>query len=56
MAAATASVSAGCGSPQARAIDDIPACDGAAMLRALVRAESERLVPQETVRDVALAA
>ena len=40
----------------ARAIDDIPACDGATMLRALVRAESERLVPQESVRDLALAA
>jgi len=40
----------------ARAIDDIPACDGAALLRALVRAESERLVPQESVRDLALAA
>ncbi len=40
----------------ARAIDDIPACDGADLLRALVRAESERLVPQHSVRDLALAA
>ena len=30
--------------------------DGAAVLRAIVRAESERLVPQATVRDLALAA
>lgn len=40
----------------AKAIDDIPACDGARALRALVRAESERLVPKESVRDLALAA
>ena len=39
-----------------RAIDAIPDCDGAAQLRALVRAESERLVPQDSVRDLALAA
>ena len=30
--------------------------DGAALLRALVRAEAERLVPQDSVRDLALAA
>jgi geranylgeranyl diphosphate synthase, type II len=29
-----------------QAVDAVPACRGAAMLRALVRAESERLVPQ----------
>ena len=40
----------------ARAAAAIPACAGASALRALVRAESERLVPQATVRDVALAA
>jgi geranylgeranyl diphosphate synthase type II len=39
-----------------RAVDSIPACAGAPALRALVRAESERLVPQATVRDLALAA
>ncbi|MBL8308619.1 MAG: polyprenyl synthetase family protein [Rubrivivax sp.] len=39
-----------------RAVDAIPACTGAAMLRAIVRSESERLVPQATVRDLALAA
>ncbi len=39
-----------------RAVASIPACAGAAALRALVRAESERLVPQATVRDLALAA
>jgi geranylgeranyl diphosphate synthase, type II len=39
-----------------RAIEAIPACDGAALLRALVRAEAERLVPQDSVRDLALAA
>lgn len=39
-----------------RAVDAIPACSGAAVLRAIVRAESERLVPQATVRDLALAA
>ncbi len=39
-----------------RAIQAIPRCAGAHALRALVRAESERLVPQATVRDVALAA
>ena len=40
----------------ARAVDAIPACAGAPALRALVRAESERLVPQATVRVLALAA
>ena len=40
----------------ARAVAAIPPCAGAAALRALVRAESERLVPQATVRDLALAA
>lgn len=40
----------------ARSIAAIPACDGAPMLRALVRAESERLVPKDSVRDLALAA
>ncbi len=39
-----------------RAVDAIPACAGATLLRAIVRAESERLVPQTTVRDLALAA
>jgi len=39
-----------------RVVDAIPACAGASALRALVRAESERLVPQATVRDLALAA
>jgi geranylgeranyl diphosphate synthase type II len=39
-----------------RAIDAIPDCDGAKVLRALVRAESERLVPQHSVRELALAA
>ncbi len=37
----------------ARAAEAIPACLGAPALRALVRAESERLVPKETVRAVA---
>jgi len=40
----------------ARAVEAIPACAGAGALRALVRAESERLVPKATVRDMALAA
>ncbi len=40
----------------ARAVDSIPPCAGAANLRALARAESERLVPQATVRDLAMAA
>jgi geranylgeranyl diphosphate synthase, type II len=40
----------------ARSIEAIPDCDGAALLRAMVRAESERLVPQDSVRDLALAA
>lgn len=40
----------------ARAVDAIPPCGGGAALRALVRAESERLVPKATVRDLALAA
>jgi geranylgeranyl diphosphate synthase, type II len=40
----------------ARAVEAIPHCDGASALRALVRAESERLVPKATVRDLALAA
>jgi geranylgeranyl diphosphate synthase, type II len=40
----------------ARAVEAIPRCDGAGALRALVRAESERLVPKATVRDLALAA
>lgn len=39
-----------------RAVEAIPKCAGASALRALVRAESERLVPQKMVRDVALAA
>jgi geranylgeranyl diphosphate synthase type II len=39
-----------------RSIEAIPACDGATLLRAMVRAESERLVPQDSVRDLALAA
>ena len=39
-----------------RSIEAIPACDGASLLRAMVRAESERLVPQDSVRDLALAA
>jgi geranylgeranyl diphosphate synthase type II len=39
-----------------RAIGAIPPCAGAGALRALARAESERLVPQATVRDLALAA
>jgi geranylgeranyl diphosphate synthase type II len=37
-------------------VDAIPPCAGAASLRALAKAESERLVPQATVRDLALAA
>jgi geranylgeranyl diphosphate synthase type II len=40
----------------ARAVEAIPRCTGAPALRALVRAESERLVPKATVRDLALAA
>ena len=40
----------------ARAVDAIPPCAGAATLRALAKAESERLVPQASVRDLALAA
>ncbi len=40
----------------ARAVDAIPPCAGAANLRALAKAESERLVPQATVRDLAFAA
>ena len=40
----------------ARSIAAIPTCAGAPMLRALVRAESERLVPKDSVRDLALAA
>jgi geranylgeranyl diphosphate synthase type II len=39
-----------------RSIEAIPACDGASLLRAMVRAESERLVPQDSVRDLAMAA
>lgn len=39
-----------------RAIEAIPDCAGAPMLRALVRAESERLVPEATVRVLAMAA
>jgi geranylgeranyl diphosphate synthase, type II len=39
-----------------RSIAAIPPCDGAVLLRAMVRAESERLVPQDSVRDLALAA
>ena len=39
-----------------RSIEAIPVCDGAVLLRAMVRAESERLVPQDSVRDLALAA
>jgi len=39
-----------------RVVDAIPPCAGASALRALVRAESERLVPQATVRDLAMAA
>lgn len=37
----------------AGAVDAIPACRGAARLRALVRAESERLVPHAWCEDVA---
>ena len=40
----------------ARAVGAIPPCKGASALRALVRAESERLVPEATVRTMALAA
>lgn len=40
----------------ARAVGAIPPCRGASALRALVRAESERLVPEATVRTLALAA
>jgi geranylgeranyl diphosphate synthase type II len=39
-----------------RAVAAIPDCAGAPVLRALARAESERLVPQATVRDLAMAA
>jgi geranylgeranyl diphosphate synthase type II len=39
-----------------RSIEAIPDCEGAPLLRAMVRAESERLVPQDSVRDLALAA
>ena len=39
-----------------QAIQAVPECDGAALLRAIVRSESERLVPDDTVRVVALAA
>jgi geranylgeranyl diphosphate synthase type II len=37
----------------ARAIEAVPACDGAARLRALVRMESERLVPKSMSADLA---
>ena len=40
----------------ARAADAIPRCAGAALLRELVHAEAERLLPQETVRQAAAAA
>ena len=40
----------------AQAIDAVPECDGAALLRAIVRSESARLAPEDTVRVVALAA
>ncbi len=40
----------------ARAVGAIPPCRGASALRALVRAESERLVPEATVRTLAMAA
>jgi geranylgeranyl diphosphate synthase type II len=40
----------------ARALNDIPRCEGAETLRALVRAESDRLLPADTVRSVAQAA
>jgi geranylgeranyl diphosphate synthase type II len=40
----------------AQAIEAVPECDGAALLRAIVRSESARLVPEDTVRVVALAA
>ena len=40
----------------ARAQHDIPRCEGAETLRALVRAESDRLLPADTVRSVAQAA
>jgi len=40
----------------ARAVGAIPPCRGASALRTLVRAESERLVPEATVRTLALAA
>jgi geranylgeranyl diphosphate synthase type II len=39
-----------------RAIDAISDCDGAKVLQALVRAESERLMPQHSARGLALAA
>ncbi len=42
--------------PVERAIDAIPDCDGAKVLQARVRAESERLVPLHSVRGLALAA
>jgi geranylgeranyl diphosphate synthase, type II len=38
-----------------QAIDAIPACAGASMLRSLVLSEAERLVPQDSVRHLALA-
>ena len=40
----------------ARAIQDIPRCEGADALRQLVRAESERLLPAATLRSAAQAA
>lgn len=40
----------------ARAVGAIPPCRGESALRALVRAESERLVPEATVRTLAMAA
>ena len=40
----------------AQAIEAVPECDGATLLRAIVRSESARLVPDDTVRVVALAA
>lgn len=40
----------------AQAIAAIPDCEGSALLRAIVRSESARLVPDDTVRVLALAA
>ena len=40
----------------AQAIEAVPECDGAALLRAIVRSDSARLVPEDTVRVAALAA